>query len=279
MELTFFTKIDGLGAASGIYYQDDLLYLIGDTSAYLYEYDLKKETLEKIQLLENVDGERLENILKSNKPDFETLCYYKNTLTVLESGSTSKRNRMARFYLDTHKKSEHDLAALYDRIRKYTAIDIDNFNIEGAVFTGKEWLLFNRGNGNLTKNGIFKIASEQLDPVATITFIPIELPKIKHVTSSFTDALQVGNSIFFLAAAEDTLSTYDDGEVLGSIIGCLDMESLELKFTEQISNSHKFEGLTLFKEDAESINFLLCDDKDSEEMSSSIYQLCLNKYS
>lgn len=278
MELTFFTKIDGIGAASGIYYQENVLYLIGDTSAYLYEYDLKKETLEKIQILENVDGGRLENILKSNKPDFETLCYYENTLTVLGSGSTSKRNKMSRYSLHTQKKTEHDLTALYDKIRECTAIDTDNFNIEGAVFTGKEWLLFNRGNGSLIKNGIFKIASEQLDPSATITFIPIELPKIKDVSSSFTDALQVGNFIFFLAAAENTLSTYEDGEVLGSIIGCLDIESFELKFTKQVSDNHKFEGLTLFKEDAENISFLLCDDKDSEEMSSSIYQLCLNKY-
>ncbi len=277
MKLTFFTEIEGVGAASGIYYKEDFLYLIGDTSAFLYEYELKGKILNKILLLEYVEGGRLENILKSNKPDFETLCFYEDTLTVLGSGSTHKRNGMARYCLQTQEKTEYDLTALYDCIRKSAVIDIDNFNIEGAIFTGKEWLLFNRGNGNLAKNGIFKIASKYLDSTATNTFIPIELPKIQHVTASFTDALQVGNAVYFLAAAEDTASTYDDGEVLGSVIGCLDIESFELKFVEQISDHHKFEGITLLYENTESIGFLLCEDKDNEEMRSSIYKLILPK--
>jgi hypothetical protein len=46
----------------------------------------------------------------------------------------------------------------------------------------------------------------------------IQTAKIK-VRSSFTDAILVDNSIYFLATAEDTESTYDDGEVLGSLIG------------------------------------------------------------
>ena len=186
---------------------------------------------------------------------------------------------MARYCLKTKNNTEYELTSLYENLRENTSIDIDNFNIEGAVFTGKEWLLFNRGNGRFAKNGIFRIASSQLDSSAAITFIPVELPNIKHVTSSFTDAVQVGSSIFFLAAAEDTLSTYDDGEVLGSIIGCLDLESFELQFTEQISTTHKFEGLALFNEDAESISFLLCEDKDTEEMRSSIYKLTLTRHS
>ena len=83
--------------------------------------------------------------------------------------------------------------------------------------------------------------------------------------------------MYFLAAAEDTASTYDDGEVLGSVIGCLDIESFELKFVEQISDHHKFEGITLLYENTESIGFLLCEDKDNEEMRSSIYKLILPK--
>jgi hypothetical protein len=33
------------------------------------------------------------------------------------------------------------------------------------------------------------------------------------VYAGFTDAILVDNSIYFLATAEDTESTYDDGEV------------------------------------------------------------------
>lgn len=279
MELTFFTEIEGVGAASGIHYQDDFLYLIGDTSAYLYQYELKTSQLKRIQLLDDVQGGLLENIIKNNKPDFETLCYYENTLTILGSGSTAKRNRMVTYSLSTYEKVEEDLSAFYASLRKHAAIDEENFNIEGAVFTGKEWWLFNRGNGNLTKNGIFKIANRTLDPMASLAFIPIELPKIKNVIASFTDAVRVGENIFFLAAAEDTRSTYEDGEVLGSFVGCIDMASFEVTFTQQISDHHKFEGITFYREDPQGISFLLCEDKDSEEMSSSIYKLSLSKIS
>ena len=40
-------------------------------------------------------------------------------------------------------------------------------------------------------------------------FIPFELPKIKNVETTFTDAILIEDKIYFLAAAEDTASTYD----------------------------------------------------------------------
>ena len=48
-------------------------------------------------------------------------------------------------------------------------------------------------------------------------FVTVKLPKISNVEFTFTDAILVDNFIYFLASAEDTISTYEDGEVLGSI--------------------------------------------------------------
>ncbi len=53
--------------------------------------------------------------------------------------------------------------------------------------------------------------------------------------------------IYFLATAEDTQSTYNDGEVKGSLIGVIDVATMKLEFTQKISDTHKFEGLTLIK--------------------------------
>jgi hypothetical protein len=50
---------------------------------------------------------------------------------------------------------------------------------------------------------------------------------------------------YFLATAENTAYAYDDGEILGSLIGRIDIETMKIYF-KKISPTNKFEGLTLF---------------------------------
>ena len=83
----------------------------------------------------------------------------------------------------------------------------------------------------------------------------------------------------FLATAEDSKSTYDDGAVLGSIIGSIDTRTMKIKLKQTITNEHKFEGLTLYKNNEETLEFLLCEDKDSDVQESDIYKLTLRKWS
>ena len=74
LDLVF--HIIGIGSASGLFYQNDLLYLISDNSSYLYEYNIKKEHLEKYPLYHNPS----ENILKIDKPDFESITHFQDSL-------------------------------------------------------------------------------------------------------------------------------------------------------------------------------------------------------
>ncbi|HNP34104.1 MAG TPA: hypothetical protein PKN96_12495 [Flavobacterium sp.] len=80
-----------------------------------------------------------------------------------------------------------------------------------------------------------------------------------------------------MAAAEDTTSTYTDGEIMGSIIGTIDFKTMRLKTAIQISGRHKFEGLTLYKKTATQIELLLCEDNDTQELESIIYKLVIDK--
>ena len=105
----------------------------------------------------------------------------------------------------------------------------------------------------------------------------IKLPKIKNVEVSFTDAILVDNYIYFLATAEDTISTYEDGEVLGSLIGKMKSDTFEIIDTQTISNTQKFEGITLYENNDKEIQFLLCEDNDTEILESKIYKLTLKK--
>ncbi|MFV7234672.1 DUF6929 family protein [Flavobacterium sp. ZB4R12] len=272
LELLF--QIIGIGSASGLIYKDNTLLIIGDNSGFLYEYYVDSGDLKRHPLIENPS----ENILKKEKPDFESITHFGDNLYVFGSGSTEKRNKMVQVNSENKKViTTTDLADLYLVMQSFGKIKPEDFNIEGAIYNGESWFLFNRGNGSSNKNVLFTIEGENLINDFNILSNEYKLPKIIGVRSSFTDAVLVDNKIYFLATAEDTQSTYDDGEVLGSLIGSINLKTMEIDFTEKISSTHKFEGLTLFKNSNEKIEFLLCEDKDTDVLETDIYKLTLDK--
>ena len=271
LELLF--QIIGIGSASGLIYKDNSLLIIGDNSGFLYEYQIDSKELNRHALIENPS----ENILKKDKPDFEAITHLDNNVYVFGSGSTEKRNKMVQFNTQNKSTTSTDLTDLYVVMQSFGEIKPEDFNIEGAIYNGEDWFLLNRGNGKSNKNTLFTINGKNLTNEFQILSNNYKLPKIKGFRSSFTDAVLIDNSIYFLATAEDTESTYDDGEVLGSLIGRINIETMKIDFTQKISDSHKFEGLTLFQNSNEKIEFLLCEDKDSDVLETAIYKLTLDK--
>lgn len=274
-QLSIFTKIEGLGAASGLVDTDHKLYIIGDNSGYLNVYHKSTKQLNKVCILNDKTLVDLTQISKAQKPDFEAICKHKNLLFILGSGSTPNRNQQVIYRLDTQSVTIKDLSKTYQTLRQLAAISPENFNIEGAVFTGKEWFLFNRGNGIDGKNGIFCIETTDLSTMGKAVFNPVKLPHIGAVEASFTDAILLNNALFFTATCENTQSTYNDGEILGSFIGSINPKTYRLNFSYRIAGQHKFEGLTCLKNDKNRISFLLCEDADNDILSTVIYQLDL----
>ena len=272
LELLF--QIIGIGSASGLICKDNSLLIICDNSGFLYEYQMDSKNLKRHPLLENP----IENTLKKDKADFEAITQFGDSIYIFGSGSTEKRNKMIQVNA-TDKKiiATNDLSDLYAVMQNFGDIKPEDFNLEGAIYNGESWFLLNRGNGSSHKNVIFTIEGKNLTNDFTILSNDYKLPKIKGVRSSFTDGIIVGDSIYFLATAEDTESTYDDGEVLGSFIGSINLKTMKIDFTQKISSSHKFEGLTLFTNSKEKIEFLLCEDKDTEVLETEIYKLTLDK--
>ena len=262
-------KISGIGSASGLVYKNDSLFLISDNSNALYEYFITERKLHKINLTEY----NLENIPKIIKPDFESITQIGNKLYLFGSGSTVNRNKRITYNLSHKKSTEKNLGHLFEKMRQKADIPADDLNIEGALYHDKKWLFFQRGNGSQSKNGIFIWNKEKKD----LHFFPIVLPKTQHIETTFTDAILVDDKIYFLAAVENTISTYDDGEILGCCIGCMSLETFEIIYMHEISNANKFEGLTLFKNSDTDIEFLLCEDNDSDVLETMIYKLTLPK--
>jgi hypothetical protein len=161
-------------------------------------------------------------------------------------------------------------------MQSFGEIKPEDFNLEGAICNGESWYLFNRGNGISNKNVVFTVKGKNLANEFSLVVNTIKLPKIKGIHASFTDAIMVEDKIYFLATAEDTESTYDDGEVLGSIIGRIDIKTMKIDFTKKITNKMKFEGLTLFYKNDKQIAFLLCEDNDTDLLESGIYKLSLD---
>ena len=263
-----FDTINGLGATSGLIYLNQDLFLIGDNSGFLYKYNIENKNLFKFPILENA----IDNIEKKDKPDFESITLKNNKLHIFGSGSTKKRDLKVIFDLETHDFEDKNLSDFYDKLKQNSDFNNSDLNIEGAFYQNDNLYLFNRGNGDTSLNGIF-IYNKEFD---NVIFKKFSLPVINNIEASFTDAILLDNNIYFLACAENTSNTYDDGEIYGSILGIIDFETFEITNTIQITDNQKFEGLTFFSQQENEINFLLCEDNDTEELVSNIYQLTID---
>lgn len=272
LEILF--QILGISAASGLLYKDSSLFIISDNSGYLYEYSIPTKNLQQHQIIENATA----NISKSEKPDFEAITHFGDTVYVFGSGSTDKRNKMIEINTFEKEIRTNDLSDLYAVMQNFGAIQPEDFNIEAAIYTGKEWYLFNRGNGKSSQNIVFTIQGKDLTNEFKIISNDYKLPKIKGIRSSFTDAIVVDNKIYFLSTTENTTSTYEDGEILGSFIGCIDVKTMKIDFTQKITNTQKFERITLYQNSKDKIEFLLCEDKDTEDLETTIYKLSIPKH-
>lgn len=276
LELLF--RIIGIGSASGLFFNGNSLFLISDNSHMLYEYKLADKKLEKIAIAPENHTGTLEDVAKKDKADYEALTAMGDELYLFGSGSTEKRNTI--LHVDSQSKKVYppiDATDLYLAMQSFSEIDPENFNIEAAVNDGTIWYLFNRGNGPKGQNGVFTLDGDINETSFQIIYNDITLPEINDDPAGFTDAVLVDGKLYFIAAAEKSDSTYHDGEVAGTLIGRMDPESMEIEFTEVISLKNKFEGITLYKNTGNAVEFLLCEDTDSDVKGSDIYKLTLNK--
>ena len=272
-QLSLLFKIIGLGSASGLLFQNNTILAIGDNSSYLYEYQTETAKLQRHPLAENAQ----ENTPKAFKPDFEAITQHADSIYIFGSGSTENRNFMVQVDSKTKEVIKtQELTDLYLTMQSFAKIAPEDFNIEGVIYNGETWFFFNRGNGKTGKNVVFTVEGKNLVNEFQIISNEYKLPKIKGIRTGFTDAVLVDDKIYFLASAENSNSTYHDGEVLGTIIGRIDVKKMKIDFTQKISDTHKFEGITLYKKSSNEIEFLLCEDNDTEVLEADIYKVVLS---
>ena len=254
-------KIAGISAVSGLGYEDNKLQLVADNTNALYEYFIANDSLVSYSL----DGNSIQTQPKETKYDFEALTKWDNTWYAFSSGSTINRNTSFQFNKFSKYATPINLSDLYHEMKNFSGLDDGNFNIEAVSPYKEDWLFLNRGNGSKNANYIFVVQGKNLTDDFNMYYFEFELPKIKNIPTGFSDAVVVNNTLFFIASAEASKnSTYLDGQIAGSIFGAIDLKKMDLLYTTQISDTDKFEGLTIINQSKKEITFALAADNDEK---------------
>lgn len=284
-----------LSAASGLVQIGDWLYVVADDENHIgiFNHNDAKPGILKTLLPGNlpVDYEAR----KEAKPDLEILTlvppihsYPYGALLALGSGSKKKRHQGVIIELDNRGALKQvdviNLEKLYDLLKE----KMEKINIEGAVVSGEDLLLFHRGNKKNKVNSTIRLpldgfyqaiiqTNKKALPTLKITIQDYELGAISNIPLCFTDATALPDgSILFTATAENTDDAYLDGACMGSSIGIIDSRGALQKMLP-IDKTVKVEGISA-RVNADKVDLLLVTDADNAAIPAQLYAAELYGY-
>lgn len=240
LEILETIKLNNLPSGSGITKVNKHYFAIGDDTPFLFKMNENFEVEDKIEL-QNVTDFSGNRIAKSKKPDFEALeIISENEMVIFGSGSKSpERDVFINIFIEDSVKVEYfQITQFYDKLKSLLVFVDSELNIEAVAFKNGRLFLFNRRK-NVILNFDYHALKSHLKgsgdfPHPEITVF--NLPKIKGIESGFTgaSAFVKQSKLVFTAAVEDTNNAYNDGEILGSFVGSIDL------INEQVSSNLKY---------------------------------------
>ncbi len=275
-------NLEQIPSGSGIAKVGDDYYVIGDDSPYLYLLNKEFEGLDKklISTVKDFNGER---IVKAEKADFETLEMINETeLIIFGSGSKSpQRDILIRILLhDPLHIETYTISPFYDHLKNLPVFRDSELNIEATAFHDNQLFLFNRKKNLVLKfdyRDFLSFIKEEIDfPQPEIK--EFSLPKINGIEAGFSGATTLKNQskIIFTASVEDNLIAYDDGEILGSFIGTIDISNNTISGTfdccaiPNTDEKFKVESVTVEEETSSAITKVVLISDDDQGHSSII---------
>lgn len=249
-----------LAAASGLTRARNTLYVVADDEHHLGVFHAASEAPGDLVRLFDGDLPEKPKKRKAAKPDLETLMtlppfagYAHGAMLALGSGSKPNRETGIVLGLNSNglintQPRQVDLARLYAALRQ----EIDGLNIEGAVLSGEDVVLLQRGNKGAA-NAIIRFA---LTPFLSdlgadtpphfrdaFSLQTIDLGAVEGVPLCFTDGAALSDgTVLFTAVAEDTDNSVDDGACKGSVIGVLSAAG-KILHIDRLSPGYKVEGI------------------------------------
>jgi hypothetical protein len=256
-----------LSAASGLVEVGEYLYVVADDELQLGVFPTAGDAPGDLVRLFPGELPAAYQPRKAAKPDLEVLVrlpplpgYTYGALLALGSGSTTNRTTGALIAIDAVGRidghaSAIDLRGIYDPL----ALRFRTLNIEGAVITGNELVLLQRGNKHHAQCAYIHLdltavlqslaSTQSLGNAAPTTVRTYDLGEIDGVPLCFSDGAALPDGgVIFTAIAENSGNSYDDGPCAGAAIGITDPDG-KLCYLERVEPGHKVEGIEAAVED------------------------------
>jgi hypothetical protein len=223
-------------SASGMATRDHGIFVVGDDSPYLFQLDTAFNLIQHFKIYDASDHEN-GRIPKALKPDFESMVSAPwgkdEDLLIFGSGSVPEiREIMVRIDFDQDKQEirTYSLEKLYHHISKNT-LEKGNLNIEGAAYWNNNLILLNRGDNTLFMidyDGFVEHMKDGKKKLPDVVTFKYELPILNGITARFSGAALLPDEdvLVFTATVENTPDWINDGEILGSYLGLIDLEQL-----------------------------------------------------
>lgn len=271
-----------LSAASGLVCVHSHIYVVADDELHLGAF--RNEPRAPGRLIRLFDGELpdAKPDRKKVKPDLEALVLIPahgdhpyGALLALGSGSRRNRRMGALLGLDSQGAVRGppravDLSPILGPLHDAFAEP----NIEGAVVSGNELRLIQRGNTRHPDNAVIRfplpavldtLSAERSGAIKPTGIVRFDLGQIGKVPLTFTDAAALPDGrMVFTAVAEDTDDAYDDGPCAGAAIGMADNGG-RLLWIERLNPTCKVEGVDA-RVDGSVIRLLLVTDADDPQI-------------
>ncbi|ELR70555.1 hypothetical protein C900_03536 [Fulvivirga imtechensis AK7] len=277
-ELEFIKEgdIPGLSSASGIEIEGDTMYIVGDDTPWLFLLNNEMAITERIRIspdAETVDG----RIIKQEKRDYEALTFASlngnRELFAFGSGSLPEKRDFMYRWPGAGAGREYDLHNLYERLRQILHDKGAEMNLEAAAFWNNQLLLFNRGGNILFLFDSYELYQylEDGKNIPNPEVRQYKLPEINGIEAGFSGAQLLAGTdlVVFTATIEDTEDWYQDGEILGSFIGILDLNDQQSKelVCKQVMKGDKpypgkLESIVIKEEKGDQLTAVVVRDND-----------------
>ena len=290
-EVKSIRELSDVPSASGIEYIENSYYVIGDNVPWIYVLDSSFNRTARYELggyMPDKGG----IIPKAEKHDFEAMTEIswkgKSHLFIFGSGSKQPYRFEGKMIAltENHTIQTFSLQKLYDRIRDEAKLDPSELNIEAAAEVNGKLYLFNRGKNRLIvmdTEHFMAFLQEESTPLKMKVY-SMDLPEINDIRSGFSGAAgdEKYNRIIFTASVEDTEDWVQDGEILGSFVGIIDLEYLQQHYTPETvqivgkdgNKKFKVESISVVENEGDVMECVLVTDNDGTN--SELMRLSIN---
>lgn len=278
-EVKSYNKLHQFASGSGMAYFNNHFYIVGDDDPYLAKVDKTGEILEKWQIWDTTDVKD-GRINKKVKHDFEavSLFPYEDDTLLLIFGSGSKSPQRDVIFSFNPTSEEIDTLQgeqFFVWLKETVGLSDKEVNLEGAAYHNGFLYLLNRHNNEMyvfPESRFRCFIKHHSTEDLKLKKHHFELPVYKKDTARFSGAsiLAEKDQILFSASIETTDNWEDDGKILGSFMGKIDLNNLKYKkpFCEPvfIDDTTRFEGkieaLHGIKKGEELQIYFITDDDD-----------------